>query len=245
MAGKNKEASLLAGTIVAFDLDKAGGLKVYRTVDGILNFGAVGETGGAKAQTTLADKTKRYGAEMKDTSEQSIKSNHYADNIVQESFIDAAIARKLVGVMVIYPSGRQALIDLTLLGFTMDEAASGEDWETFTVPARQSGETEWVAPSETPTPAPIAFIAATEAIVKTLITSAPVTITGLSSATTIAVSGGTYKINDGDETSDVGIVKTGDTVTITLTSSPAASTAKSAFINVGGVTGTFTVTTAA
>lgn len=245
MPGKNKEAGLLAGMIIAVELDKAGAAGVYSTIDGLLNFGAIGEIGEAKSQTTLVDKTKRYGPAMKDTSEQSLKFNHYTDNLVQESYINAANQRKLVGILAIYPSGRQAKFDLNLLGFTMDEAASGEDWETFTTPARQSGETEWVEPSKMPSPDAIVFTAATLVAVKTKTTSAGVTITGLSSPTTIAVSGGTYTINGGDETSDVGIVKTGDIVTITLTSSPAGATAKSAFVNVGGVIGTFTVTTAA
>lgn len=241
----SKEAVLMAGMIVALELDKAGAPGVYVSSDGITSFGAVGEIGESKDQTTLADSVMRHGAGMLDTPDQSIKGNQYPGNLIQEEFIKAAMAKKLIGVMVIYPSGVKAVFDLQLLGFQINEASSGGDWITFTVPSKQSGKVSWTLSSETPTPGDITFTPVTDAAVSTATTSESVTITGLSSATTIAVSGGTYTINGGDETSDVGIVKTGDAVTITLTSSPAKDTPKSAFINVGGVTGTFTVTTVA
>ena len=243
MAGNNKEAVLAAGTITAFELDKVGAAGVYTVVDGINSFGAVGETGEAKDQTTLVDTVKRYGRGIKDTPEQSVKAYHLADNTNQETFIQKAIDQDLLSMMIIYPSGRQALIDLQLLGFQMDENTA-EDWESFTVAARQSGAVIWTPPSADATPEPLAFVDQTDVAVTTLIPSAPVIISGMTQAAVIAVTGGTYSINGGTQTSNVGIVNTGDSV-VEVMSSAAPSTETKATINVGGVTDDFSVTTAA
>jgi hypothetical protein len=75
------------------------------------------------------------------------------------------------------------------------------------------------------------------------ITSYAITVSGINSASPISITGGAYSINDEDFISDTGTVKNGDSVRLQLTSSNAYSAMKSATLNIGGVNGTFTVTT--
>lgn len=236
----NKEAILAAGTIVAFELTAGK----FTVVNGIRSFGALGETGEAKDQTTLADTTKRYGRGLKDTAEQTIKSYHYPLNTDQETFIDKAVAQELTKMKVIYPSGRQGTVDLQLLGFQMDENTA-EDWETFTVQSRQSGATEWIKPSAASQPSQFTFVDQTDAALSTEISSAPVVLTGMTGVATIAVLNGSYSINGGTFTTDIGIVENGDSIVVKVTSSAANSTAVVATVNIAGITDDFSVTTVA
>ena len=76
------------------------------------------------------------------------------------------------------------------------------------------------------------------------ITSAPVTIAGIDAASAITVTGGTYSINGGAFTADPGTVVNGDSVRARHTSSGSASTATNTAVTIGGVSDTFTSTTA-
>lgn len=78
----------------------------------------------------------------------------------------------------------------------------------------------------------------------TEITSDPVTITGIDAAADITVTGGTYNINGGAFTADPGTVVNGDSVRARHTSSASASTATNTAVTIGGVSDTFTSTTA-
>lgn len=69
------------------------------------------------------------------------------------------------------------------------------------------------------------------------------TVTGVDEAVPIGITGGSYAINGGAYTSSNGIVNKGDTVAVRLTSSTSYSTSKSATLTIGGVSGTFSVTT--
>jgi hypothetical protein len=79
----------------------------------------------------------------------------------------------------------------------------------------------------------------------TEITSDPVTITGIDAAAAITVTGGTYSINGAAFTSDAGTVVNGDQVRARHTSSASNSTATNTAVTIGGVSDTFTSTTAA
>ena len=82
----------------------------------------------------------------------------------------------------------------------------------------------------------------------TTITSAAVTITGINAAAAISVSGvasSSYSINGGAFTSVAGTVTNGQTVQVRHTSSASFSTATDTILTVGGVSDTFTSTTAA
>lgn len=78
----------------------------------------------------------------------------------------------------------------------------------------------------------------------TQITSDPVTITGIDAAADITVTGGEYNINGGAFTSSAGTAVNGDAIRARHTSSGSASTATNTVVTVGGVSDTFTSTTA-
>ncbi len=85
--------------------------------------------------------------------------------------------------------------------------------------------------------------AQTGVAVSTVIESNPITVTGINYQTPISISGGDYQINGGAWTNTSGTVNSGDTVKVRVTSSSAYSTTTTATLTVGGVIGTFSVTT--
>lgn len=74
-----------------------------------------------------------------------------------------------------------------------------------------------------------------------------ITVSGINAATSISVSGTgspAYSKNGGAFTSSSGTVVNGDTVQVRVTSSTSSTTSVTATLNIGGVTDTFTATTA-
>ena len=94
-------------------------------------------------------------------------------------------------------------------------------------------------------PDPFSFTDQTNVALSTLITSNSVTIGGIDSPTPISVTGGQYSVGAGAFTSSPGLVNNAESVRVQLTSAATPLTAADAILNVGGVTDTFTVTTAA
>lgn len=93
------------------------------------------------------------------------------------------------------------------------------------------------------TPDPFTFIDQTDVTVYTVITSNTITVSGITSATPISITGGEYSINGGAYTSLDGTVANGDTVTVRQTSSRSFSVTTDATLTIGGVSDTFSVTT--
>lgn len=240
-----KEAVLGGGTMAAFELDPTNAAGVYTVVDGVLSFGATGEKSEAKDQSTLADTTARYGTGFADTPDKTIKSQHYPNNLTQEAFIDQAVARVKMGMIIIWPSGRQASNDLALLGFEMDEGTNA-DWETFTVAAKQSGATVWIKPSDVTPPTAFPFTPKTGETVSTQVQSDPIVVAGLGTgvSATLSVLNGKHLINGAAAAQTVVTVKDGDSIVIEVTASAAATTEVKAIVNIGGVIQEFSVTTA-
>ena len=104
--------------------------------------------------------------------------------------------------------------------------------------------TTLAAPSDT-TPDPFAFTPQTNVALNTVITSNSITVSGINMAAPISITGGTYSINGGSYTGASGTVSNGNTVAVRLTSSGSYSTTTSATLTIGGVSGTFSVTTLA
>lgn len=75
--------------------------------------------------------------------------------------------------------------------------------------------------------------------------TAVMTVAGINAPATISITGGLYKIGSGSYTSTTGSVVNGDVVTVQLTASSTPSATQSATLSVGGVSDTFTATTAA
>ncbi|HXH24043.1 MAG TPA: hypothetical protein VNI78_02265 [Vicinamibacterales bacterium] len=78
-----------------------------------------------------------------------------------------------------------------------------------------------------------------------IIESNLITITGIDTASAWSITGGEASINGGAYSSAGGTVDNGDTIRVRHTSSASASTATNTVLTVGGVSDTFTSTTAA
>ena len=96
------------------------------------------------------------------------------------------------------------------------------------------------------TPDPFTFTDVTNAALSTLYTSNAITVAGVTASVPIAifVTGGTYNINGGAFTPSSGTVVLGDVVLVRATSSSSPSTNIDTVLSIGGVTDTFSITTA-
>jgi len=96
------------------------------------------------------------------------------------------------------------------------------------------------------TPDAFTFTDQTGVALSSTITSAAITVSGITAAATISVSGGSYDINgSGSFTTSSGTVNNGDTVRARVTSSGSNSTAVTATVTIGGVSDGFSATTLA
>jgi len=95
------------------------------------------------------------------------------------------------------------------------------------------------------TPNPFSFTDVAGAALSTLYTSNTLIITGIDAPAPISITGGTYTLNNGAPTSAPGTVVANDSVTVKITSAATNSTSANAVLTIGGVSDTFTVTTAA
>ena len=95
------------------------------------------------------------------------------------------------------------------------------------------------------TPNALAFNSISNAATSQFFTSSPAMISGINVASPISIIGGQYSINGGPFTSTAGSITNGQSVAVRLLSSSANLTTMSATLNVGGISGTFSVTTAA
>ena len=102
-----------------------------------------------------------------------------------------------------------------------------------------------VAAAPDTTPDAFTFIDQTNVALNTVITSAAITVSGITAAAAISITGGTYSINGGAYTSSSGTVTNGQTVTVRHTSSGSNSTATNTTLTIGGVSDIFTSITAA
>ena len=94
-------------------------------------------------------------------------------------------------------------------------------------------------------PNPFSFNSIVNVATSQIFTSSPATISGINVATPVAIIGaGSYSINGGPFITAGGSVTSGQTVAVQLVSSSANLTTTSATLTIGGVTGTFSVTTA-
>jgi hypothetical protein len=104
--------------------------------------------------------------------------------------------------------------------------------------------TDTIAAVDT-TPASFSFTDVTDATVSTLYESNTITVSGTNSPATVTITGGEYSKNGGSYTSAAGTADSGDTFRVRHTSSGSASTATNTVLTIGGVSDTYTTTTAA
>lgn len=93
------------------------------------------------------------------------------------------------------------------------------------------------------TPDPFIFTNQDNVAPGTIVTSNTVTISGITAAVPITVSGGEYSVNGGAYSAAGGTVNNGDTVTVRHTSSAGYNTTVETELTVGGVSDTFSSTT--
>lgn len=94
-------------------------------------------------------------------------------------------------------------------------------------------------------PDAFSFTAETGALRNSEVTSSPQPIAGINDTAPIAITGGEYAIDSGDFTAAAGVITSGQTVTVRVTSAAEFSTAITADVTIGGVVGSFTATTEA
>ncbi len=93
------------------------------------------------------------------------------------------------------------------------------------------------------TPDAFSFADQTGVQTSSVITSAPVTISGIDTTSAVSITGGEYSIDGGAWTSAGGSVTVGQQIRVRHTSSASYSTATNTALTVGGVSDTFTSTT--
>lgn len=94
-------------------------------------------------------------------------------------------------------------------------------------------------------PDTFAFIASTNVLRSTVVESDAITVSGVNRPTPISITGGEYRIDAGNWTSAAGTVVNGAVVRVRLISAATYSSAREAVLTIGGVVGTFSVTTRA
>jgi Peptidase C10 family/Sulfatase-modifying factor enzyme 1/Spi protease inhibitor len=100
-----------------------------------------------------------------------------------------------------------------------------------------------IYPALDTTPDQFTFFAQTEVPLNTTVTSNTITVSGINSATPISITGGTYSIQYGTYTNAPGTVTNGASVSVRQTSSGNYLSVTNATLTIGGVNGTFSVTT--
>jgi peptidyl-prolyl cis-trans isomerase A (cyclophilin A) len=93
------------------------------------------------------------------------------------------------------------------------------------------------------TPNAFSFTAQSGVALTALITSNPITVSGINTSVAIGIAGGQYSLNGGAYTAASGVANNGDSVTVQLTSSGLYGQAASATLTIGGVAGVFSATT--
>lgn len=109
----------------------------------------------------------------------------------------------------------------------------------------QSNVTGAIASAADTTPDAFTFVDQTGVNPSTVIESAAITVSGITAATTLTVSGGEYQINGGAWASSATTVANGATVKVRATSSAIELTPVNVTLTVGGVSDIFTATTKA
>lgn len=93
------------------------------------------------------------------------------------------------------------------------------------------------------TPDAFSFTAKTGAAINTAYTSNTVTVKGIDTAVAIAITGGEYSVNSGAFTAAAGTVSVNDTVSVKATAANGTELTREAVLTIGGVTGTYSITT--
>jgi len=133
-------AKLGAGTL--FKQSDMADPAVLILIPGVKSIGAIGEEAPLVETTALENTAKQYIAGIIDGEEKELTANYEEKSAEQKAFRDAAKAREQRDIEIHYPNGAVAKFKLLYLGFKMNEPET-EAALTFTVKAKQIGETDW------------------------------------------------------------------------------------------------------
>ena len=131
------------------------------------------------------------------------------------------------------------------LTYTPNDDFSGDDSFSFTVNdgALTSAAAVVSISVNDITPDDFSFTDKIGAQLTEVVTSDPVTITGINTAIPVSITGGEYAINDGVFTNEDGVINNDDNISIRLTASDEPLTMVEAVISIGDIEDTFSVTT--
>lgn len=147
--------------------------------------------------------------------------------------VDCSVSRSRLDLVSTTGLADGALITVRKSGKVFQWVASATQWRQT---SGQGG--GYTAPDD------FSFTSVTGASLGTLIVSNTVTLANVSAATPITIeSNGEYQINGGVWTRSVGSVNPGDSLAVRVTSSTSALTTVTTWVNVGGKTRSFSVTT--
>ncbi len=93
------------------------------------------------------------------------------------------------------------------------------------------------------TPDAFSFTATTGAAINTAYTSNVMTVKGIDTSVAVSITGGEYSVNGGAFTSAAGTVVVNDTVTVKATAANGTELTHNAVLTIGGVAGTYSITT--
>lgn len=153
----------------------------------------------------------------------------------------------LTGVLT-NPVGGTFTVNAGKIDFTPTTGFSGNASVTYEIKDGSGNKatgslTITVAAADT-TPDAFTFVDQSDISLSTLTESAEITVSGINAASAISVTGGEYQINGGAWTSTAGTVTNNQTVKVRHTSSASDSSTTNTVLTIGGVSDTFTTTTA-
>ena len=142
----NVDDPILARAVVEFELDPVGAADAYTPILGLTSVGATGVMAAPKDKTTLTSTAKEYGTALPDTPDKDIKGQYFDANTEQKALVAKAVALDSIKMKTTWDNGTSAIVTLAMLGFQIDDKTA-EDWLTFTIKAKQSGEATWTFPA--------------------------------------------------------------------------------------------------
>ena len=110
-----QNATLIAGLLVAFKVGEGE----YTAWNGLTDVGDIGNTGSFVEQTSLADRTKRYLAGMKDTAEFEMTYYKYVGDAGQAQLKTLAESGSNISVKMQWPNGDEATFEAAISGYSI------------------------------------------------------------------------------------------------------------------------------
>lgn len=241
----SSSGTILNGQTVTVRVTSSGSFST--AVNAVLTIGGVSDT---YSVTTLASDTTPNAFTFTDVTGATI-STQYTSNSITVTGINSPAAISITGGTYnvnggsyTSSSGNVSLNDVVTVRTTSSSSFSTAVNVVLTIGGVSDTYTVTTQAADT-TPSAFTFVDVSGASQNTVYTSNAITVLGINSPANISITGGTYSIDGGAFTSSSGTVSLNQTVSVRVTSSASLNTAVSATLTIGGVSDTYTVTTAA